>query len=86
MGKVPEPNMSASECLAVVKSKVKELADPFKSAVLRIPDGTPASFSDLNYRVTSSWDNRQGRVTLAGDAAHSLPPRELPMQLRWTER
>lgn len=69
-----DPNMTDADRLKLIKSKAELLADPFKSAILWMPEGTPVTFDDLSYWVTIPWDNHQGRVTLAGDAAHPFPP------------
>ncbi|KIW12086.1 hypothetical protein PV08_09360 [Exophiala spinifera] len=48
-------------------------ADPFKSAVEWMPEDVKAKVVQLKiWSPTSDWDNRDGRVTLAGDAAHSM--------------
>lgn len=48
-------------------------ADPFKSAVEWMPDDVKAKAVQLKiWSPISDWDNRDGRVTLAGDAAHSM--------------
>ncbi len=48
-------------------------ADPFKSAVDWMPKDIKAKAVPLKiWGPKSGWDNRQGRVTLAGDAAHSM--------------
>lgn len=72
----PDTALSSTEGLALVKKKASVLADPFKSANLWIPEGTPISFDRLSYWATIPWDNHGGRVTLAGDAAHPMPPRK----------
>ncbi|KAI9879536.1 MAG: hypothetical protein M1830_006115 [Pleopsidium flavum] len=69
-----DPTLTDSDRLQLLKSKAATLADPFKSANLWIPEGTPVTFDDVSYWVTIPWDNHNGRVTLAGDAAHPLPP------------
>ena len=56
---------------------VEPLADPFKAMVRGIPRGTKTWYSSrMTYWPTRPWDNRGGRVTLAGDAAHALTFRE----------
>lgn len=62
----------------MVKSRMQDQAEPFRSANLWIPDGTPVTFDDIAYWVTIPWDNHGGRITLAGDAAHPQAPRKHP--------
>jgi len=64
--------------LAGLKKKAEAFAEPFKSSVLWIPEGTPIPQDTLLYWITPPWDNHEGRATLAGDAAHPLPPRTHP--------
>jgi len=63
--------------------------EPFHSAVQWMSeDSSPVFMRQLQYWPTVPWDNRGGRVTLAGDAAHcllpsrsTLSPFELPRRL-----
>ncbi|KAK4237010.1 hypothetical protein C8A03DRAFT_35049 [Achaetomium macrosporum] len=57
--------------------KVRELAKPliypFDAMVRSIPQDTRTWYSRrMTYWPTKPWDNRGGRVTLAGDAAHAM--------------
>ena len=53
--------------------------EPFYSAVRWIPeDSNPVFLRQLQYWPTVPWDNRGGRVTLIGDAAHCILPSKLP--------
>ncbi|EEB94008.1 hypothetical protein MPER_07259 [Moniliophthora perniciosa FA553] len=53
----------------------KWLCEPFCSIWEAVPDDAQAWCSRLNSWPTEEWDNRNGRVTLVGDAAHPMLPR-----------
>lgn len=67
---IPQTN---AERIAMMKERAKDFAEPLRSIVMDIPDDldytTPLRLGDFPCR---DWDNRNGRVTLAGDAAHAM--------------
>jgi 2-polyprenyl-6-methoxyphenol hydroxylase-like FAD-dependent oxidoreductase len=64
--------------LARVRRLAEPLASPFGQMVRGIPEGTRVWYGRrLGYWETSEWDGKGGRVTLVGDAAHSLTFRGL---------
>jgi hypothetical protein len=42
-----------------------------------MPDDTKITYNNIAYWVPVPWYNHEGRATLAGDAAHPMPPRML---------
>jgi len=64
------------ERLAQVKEKSKGYCEPWKSAFEWVPEDQPAWYFDLAVWDPSlpehNWNTRDGRVTLAGDAAHPM--------------
>ncbi|KAH7028760.1 uncharacterized protein B0I36DRAFT_246123 [Microdochium trichocladiopsis] len=62
-----------AERIAKMKERAQGFAEPLRSIVMDIPDDlaatTPLRLGDFPCR---DWDNRGGRVTLAGDAAHAM--------------
>jgi 2-polyprenyl-6-methoxyphenol hydroxylase-like FAD-dependent oxidoreductase len=70
----PDPTLDDAERLRVLKEDCASLAEPWKSSILWIPDGTKVSQNGLGYWVPTPWDNRNGSMTLVGDAAHPMPP------------
>ena len=66
--------LSEPERLALLKEKASEFAEPFKSAVQWIPEGTRVVPNELHYWKPVPWNNQGGRITLAGDACHPLTP------------
>lgn len=68
------------ERLAQVKEKSIGYCEPWKSAFEWVPEDQPAWYFDLTVWDPSlpehQWDNRNGRVTLAGDAAHPMTYRK----------
>jgi len=69
-----DPNMNSSQRLAEIKAKAEHQPEPFRSAVLWIPEDTNVTYDSLAYWVSKDWDNHNGRATLAGDAAHPMTP------------
>lgn len=66
--------LTYSERLKIIRSKAQTLAEPARSAFTWIPDDTQVHKADISYWVSEPWNNRQGRLTLVGDAAHPMPP------------
>ncbi|TVY36531.1 FAD-dependent monooxygenase, partial [Lachnellula occidentalis] len=64
------------ERLAQVKSLAKGFTEPWKSAFEWVADDQPAWYFDMAVWDPSilehTWDTMNGRVTLAGDAAHPM--------------
>lgn len=59
-----------------VKERMTKFCDPFKTGFLAIPDDEILPiYAGHQWAPTMEWDNHSGRVTLAGDAAHSMLPR-----------
>ncbi|KAL3483464.1 hypothetical protein BJX62DRAFT_249460 [Aspergillus germanicus] len=58
--------------LANMKKRAAGFAPFLLEAVQRIPEGTPVLEITLADWECLLWDNRGGRVTLAGDAAHAM--------------
>ncbi|OAP61574.1 hypothetical protein AYL99_03777 [Fonsecaea erecta] len=70
----PDASATDGNMVAELKARMDDWANPFKSAVEWIPDDVQAKAVPLRIwgPPDSGWDNRGGRVTLAGDAAHSM--------------
>jgi len=62
------------ERLALIKDRAKDLGEPARSSFMWIPEETEVHKADISYWVTQPWNNRDGRMTLLGDAAHPMPP------------
>ncbi|KAH7310064.1 hypothetical protein BKA65DRAFT_169434 [Rhexocercosporidium sp. MPI-PUGE-AT-0058] len=64
------------ERLAQVKEKSKAYCEPWKSAFEWVPEDQAAWYFDLTVWDPSlaehHWENKNGRVTLTGDAAHPM--------------
>lgn len=60
--------------LKALKERCKDLVEPFRSQIQEISDPECVFNDKLFYWVPVEWNNREGRVTLVGDAAHPLPP------------
>ncbi|ORY61036.1 monooxygenase [Pseudomassariella vexata] len=55
-----------------LRQRMNGWADPYKSAVEWVTTDIQAKPVPLKIWGTKQWDNRGGRVTLSGDAAHSM--------------
>jgi len=70
----PDPTLDDAGRLRILKEQCAGLVEPWRSSVLWIPDDTKVSQNRLGYWAPILWDNRDGRTTLVGDAAHPMPP------------
>lgn len=66
--------LNSDSRLAEFKKAAGDRVEPFNSVFTCIPEGTEIYNDKLQYLVPVSWDNQNGRDTLAGDAAHLLLP------------
>jgi 2-polyprenyl-6-methoxyphenol hydroxylase-like FAD-dependent oxidoreductase len=58
--------------LAALKKRAETYGEPFRSANLWIPEGTPIFENKLSYWIPEPWDTHNNRVVLAGDAGHPM--------------
>ncbi|EME80694.1 uncharacterized protein MYCFIDRAFT_190048 [Pseudocercospora fijiensis CIRAD86] len=58
--------------LARVQQMAESFGEPFRSAWRWVPPGTSPSSNYMSYWEPIPWNHREGRVTLAGDAAHAM--------------
>jgi 2-polyprenyl-6-methoxyphenol hydroxylase-like FAD-dependent oxidoreductase len=70
----PDHSLSYKERLAMIKERAQEMGEPARSAFTWVPEETLVHKADISYWITQPWDNRGGRMTLVGDAAHPMPP------------
>lgn len=67
-------SLSNHEMLQKIKSKAVALGEPFSSAIHSIPDSIKIHPRDPSTWAPTPWHTRGGRITIAGDAAHTLAP------------
>ncbi|KAK3323219.1 hypothetical protein B0T19DRAFT_485643 [Cercophora scortea] len=74
--KGPVTACEGEEAIALAKTATVDfdICEPFRTAIQAIPADANVFVTQLSYWPTVPWDNRRGRVTLAGDAAHSILP------------
>nr|POE93534.1 fad-dependent monooxygenase cctm [Quercus suber] len=81
------PADSSEDRLRHFKRLGATYAEPFRSAMAMVDERTFVPYDRLKYWAEPTlWDNRNGRVTLAGDAAHPFPPREFLLDQEWLLR
>ncbi|KAI4212454.1 MAG: hypothetical protein LQ351_004887 [Letrouitia transgressa] len=68
---IPEKGV---ERVRLMKKIAEGWCEPFRSSVMRIPDGTEVTTINLEDWVPKKglWDNLGGKVTMLGDAAHAM--------------
>lgn len=67
-------DMDNTARLQSARQRCENMAEPFRSSFMDLPDSTRIFNDKLYYWIPVPWDNHEGRITLAGDAAHPMPP------------
>lgn len=64
----------------------QKLTEPFRAAYLAVAEDESSTLwcDRLAEWRTTEWDNRGGRVSLAGDAAHPMTYRESPSSITFS--
>ncbi|KAH9211598.1 hypothetical protein DL95DRAFT_510811 [Leptodontidium sp. 2 PMI_412] len=73
LGESPQTLDNATR-LQNVRRRCQDMAEPFQSSFMEFPDRTKVFNDKLYYWIPAPWDNHGGKITLAGDAAHPMPP------------
>ena len=63
--------------MSFYRSWVSSFCEPFRTGGLKLTDGDVVPvYPGQQWAPTMAWDNYGGKITLAGDAAHSMVPRK----------
>jgi 2-polyprenyl-6-methoxyphenol hydroxylase-like FAD-dependent oxidoreductase len=68
--KTKEDEENSENRLERLRAKMENWGEPFQSVVAWLPDDVVIKPDQLRIWHPKPWDNRGGKVTLAGDAAH----------------
>lgn len=68
----PEGVKVGQKALDYLKANTRGLAHPFQSLIDWTPDGSDCYIDEMKCWVSQPFDNRDGRITMAGDAAHPM--------------
>ncbi|MCJ1302300.1 hypothetical protein MMC08_005103 [Hypocenomyce scalaris] len=60
--------------MRVFKERAQWWGEPWKTAGLYVKEDTQIYGMPATYWMPTIWDNHKGKITLAGDAAHPMPP------------
>jgi len=61
--------LQGDKILADMKQRAEVFGDRIKFMWQSIPEGTPCWHNRLSYWMPEPWDNHNGTITIAGDAA-----------------
>lgn len=64
--------LEGADALRFMKTHTEGLTGIFRDTVEWTPEGSPCWINEMRYWLAEPWDNRGGRVTLLGDAAHPM--------------
>ena len=73
---IKEDEDNTGNRLERLRARMDDWAEPYRSAVAWIPDGTEIKADQLKIWIPKSWDNHEEQVTIAGDAAHAMTYRK----------
>lgn len=74
---LPESENTYEGRLAYFRRKGEGYCEPWKSVAKWIKDDTKIPFDKGTYWGNAAlWDNRKGKMTICGDAAHPMTPRK----------
>ncbi|KAK4613996.1 FAD-dependent monooxygenase cctM [Fulvia fulva] len=65
-------NVQNDAILADLKRRAKDFSDDIRLLWESVPEGTKCWHNRLSYWIPEPWHNRNGTVTLVGDAAHPM--------------
>lgn len=67
-------SLNGQEAIDYAKKDLSGICEPFRSALEWTPAGSSCYLDEMKYWLPSPWETHDGRVTLAGDAAHPMLP------------
>ncbi|KAK1985286.1 putative monooxygenase [Colletotrichum cereale] len=67
-------SLRGQEAIEYATRDLAGICEPFRSALEWTPENSPCYLDEMKYWLPSPWETHDGRVTLAGDAAHPMLP------------
>ncbi len=79
-----EGNINGSEAIrSAWNERSEKLFEPFRSVFLSLPEEATIYCNRLAQWPTVAWNNHNGSITLAGDAAHPMTYRKFLFPMDW---
>lgn len=70
------PNPTSAQIHRDLEARAETMAEPFRTIFESLPNDVRYYHNQLSYWIPKPWDNRNGTITLVGDAAHPMTFRE----------